>query len=92
MHEYDFSFYNNMDAHPMTGTQDANFTVKLSTKPHLDNFFNNKPDYIQVKNLTRGNIYHVHKVDMMGDAVDLYITDDTGREQRLGIFFFEAPD
>ena len=92
MYEHDFAFYNNMDAHPMTGTRQASFDVRLSCKPRLDKFFNNTPGCEQVQNLTRGKIYHVHKVDMMGDAVDVTITDDIGNEQELGIFFFETPD
>ena len=89
---YDFKYYDNMDAHPASGTRKADFDARLSTKPHLDGFFNGQKDYEQVTGVTRGKIYHIHEVELIGDAVDVKFLDDNGVEKRLGIFFFEDPE
>lgn len=84
--------YINTGEYPFTGIRDASFDARVSEKPFLDNFFNGTPHYDQVSGVTRGKVYHVHKVEGFGDASSFFITDDTGKEHELGDMFFEAVD
>ena len=40
-------------------------------------------------NITKGNIYHVHKITSYGDPFDVWVTNDKGEEEIFGEFFFE---
>ena len=86
-----FAYYANMDSHPGTGQHNVDFNAKLSEKPHLDGFFNGNRNYEQITGVTRGKIYRIHAVELIGDAVDLKFLNDNSQEQTLGIFFFEDP-
>lgn len=89
---YDFEYYNNMDKHPATGNVNTDFYARLSTKSYLDGFFKGDKNYEQVTGVTRGKIYHIHAVELIGDAVDVRFIDDNGEERRLAINFFENPE
>lgn len=77
-----FDYYSNLDSHPFIGERKVSFKAKMSEK-----YLN--PRYNQVKNVTRGKVYDIYKVEGYGDMVEFYFLDDTGKEQGLCDFFFE---
>lgn len=88
-----FKYYAYLDSHPFTGTRETDFYAKASEAEWLKKHFDNTPKCSQVKNITPGKTYHIHKVEGYGDVSDWYFIDDTGAEQHLADFFFEpAPE
>lgn len=81
-----------IDKNPYTGERKVTGKLRLSTAGYLDPYFNNDPDYFQVKGVTRGKIYDVVKVEGFGDAEDVTVIDDNGYEYSLADFFFEEVD
>lgn len=39
--------------------------------------------------ITKGKIYHVHKITSYGDPFDVWIINDLGKEESFGEWFFE---
>lgn len=83
-HEY-------IDKKPFSGTMDTNFYAKISEAEYLNSYFNNSPNTVQVKNVTRGKIYHIYQINGFGDGMDFCFKNDIGLQEQLGDFFFEQP-
>ena len=87
-----FDYYSNLDSHPFVGERKVSFKAKISEKPFLDGYFNGSPKHSQVENITRGKEYDIYKVEGFGDMAEFHFLDDTGKEQGLCDFFFEAAE
>ena len=87
-----FGYYNDLDSHPFVGERKVSFKAKISEKPFLDGYFNGSPKHSQVENITRGKVYDIYKVEGFGDMAEFHFLDDTGKEQGLCDFFFEAAE
>lgn len=81
----------NIDSNPHTDLRDINngqLRVKADAD-YLDGYFNGSPNYVQVKNITRGKVYDVVCVRGHGDCEDVTVIDDAGNHHTLADFFFE---
>ena len=79
----------NIDDHPYTGIREVTGKLRVKTASWLDGHFNGSINCEQVRNITRGKIYDVVRVEGLGDCEDVTIIDDSGNEQTLADFFFE---
>ena len=80
----------NIDSNPYTGIRQVEGYLKIKDKGSwLDKFFNNTPNYEQVKNIMQGKIYKVVSIEGLGDVEVVSIIDDIGNVQTLSDFFFE---
>lgn len=87
-----FDYYKDLTNHPFTGERDVDFDARISTEEFLAGFFNGNEDYIQVKNVTRGKVYHIFKVEGFGDGSEWHFINDAGQEDSLADFFFEKKE
>lgn len=85
----EYEYYRNLEEHPFTGERMTSFDAVMSEKSFLDNYFNGNPKTEQVENVTRGKVYHIHKIKGYGDMAGFYFLDDTEKEQELCEFFFD---
>lgn len=46
----------------------------------------------KIKTISLDKEYHVHKITGFGDAFDVWITNDLGKKEELGEWFFEDID
>lgn len=79
----------NIDTSPYTGVRNVTGKLRVKTANWLDGHFNGSINCEQVRNITRGKIYDVVRVEGLGDCEDVTIIDDSGNEQTLADFFFE---
>ena len=87
-----FDYYKYLDKHPFTGMRNVDFDAKISTSEHISKFFNGTKNFEQVRNVTQGKVYHIFKVEGMGDVAEWYFINDIGQEDVLGDYFFVKPD
>lgn len=85
----DFDYYSDLDSHPFTGERKVDFKAKISEKEFLNGYFDGTPNYDQVKDVTRGKVYDIYKVEGFGDMASFYFINDAGKEDCLCDFFFE---
>lgn len=84
-----FDYYKYLDEHPFTGMRNVDFDAKISTSEHISKFFNGTKNFEQVRNVTQGKVYHIFKVEGMGDVSEWHFINDIGQEETLGSYFFE---
>lgn len=88
----DFDYYSDLDSRPFTGERKVDFKAKISEKEFLNGYFNGTPNYDQVKDVTRGKVYDIYKVEGFGDMASFYFINDAGKEDCLCDFFFEKAE
>lgn len=79
----------NIDDHPYTGVRNVKGRLRIKTSSWLNKYFNGSINCEQVRNITRGKVYDVVRVEGLGDCEDVTIIDDTGELITLADFFFE---
>lgn len=71
---------------------EADINVRVTTHPKLRADVIKMIDNGTVDNITLDKEYHVHKITSYGDPFDVWITDDNGKEDSFGEWFFEDID
>lgn len=79
----------NLDSRPYTGIRKVEGKLKIKDNEYITKFFNNTPNYEQIKNVTIGKYYDILEIEGLGDVEDVMFIDDIGEKQSLADFFWE---
>lgn len=71
---------------------EADITVRVTTNEKLRTAVEKMLLTEEVKNISLGKEYHVHKITSYGDPFDVWIINDLGEEEEFGEWFFEDID
>ena len=71
---------------------EADIPVRITTHPKLRDDVKRILAKDKIKTISLDKTYHIHKITAYGDVFDVWITNDLGKEEDLGEWFFEDID